>query len=94
MNITISTPNHIKTKMRAMKTIPIGIKAELLKGCINQGAYIQFNQDVGLYGLWEALLYAEGYENQGDYELGTVHNAMDAFFKTKTVKNWLAGLSA
>lgn len=94
MNIIISTPNHVKAKMRKMKTIPACIKAGLLKGCINQGAYIQFNQDVGLYGLWEAMLYAEGYENQGDYELGTVHDAMDAFFKTDTVKKILERLPA
>jgi len=89
MNITISTPNHIKAKMRKVKTVPACIKAELLKGCIQQGAYIQFNQDVGLYGLWEALLYAEGYEDQGHYELGTVHDAMDAYFKTKAVSKML-----
>jgi hypothetical protein len=86
MNITTSTPNHIKVKMRKVKTIPACIKAELLKGCINQGAYMQFHQDVRMYGLWEALLYAEGYEcPNGDFKEGTVHNAMDAYFKTKAV---------
>lgn len=89
MKITISTPNHVKAKMRKVKKVPACIKAELLKGCINQGAYIQFNQDVGMYGLWEALLYAESYEDTGHYELGTVHDALDAYFKTKAVSKML-----
>jgi hypothetical protein len=52
---------------------------------------MQFHQDVGMYGLWEALLYAQDYEGKGDYTEGTVHNAMDAYFKTKTVAKLLPG---
>jgi hypothetical protein len=89
MNITASTPNHIKVKMRKVKTVPACIKATILKGCVNQGAYIQFVQDVGMYGLWEALLYAESYEANGDYAQGTVHDAMDAYFNTKAVAKLL-----
>ena len=89
MQITASTPNHIKVKMRKVKTIPACIKATMLKGCINQGAYMQFHQDVGMYGLWEALLYAESYEANGDYALGTTHDALDAYFKTKAVAKLL-----
>jgi hypothetical protein len=90
MDIRISTPDTIKAKMRKVKTIPACIKATLLKGCINQGAYMQFHQDVGMYGLWEAMLYAQGYEGNGDYTEGTVHDAMDAYFKTKAVSKLLA----
>lgn len=92
MQITASTPNHVKAKMRKVKTIPACIKATLLKGCVNQGAYMQFHQDVGVYNLWEALLYAESYEANGDYANGTVHEAMDAYFKTKAVAKMLAAV--
>lgn len=83
--IRVSTPKHIQDKMRKIKKIPACIKDEMLKGCKNQGAYMQFHQDVTVYGLWEALLYAEGYEGKGDYTSGTVHAALDAYFNTKAV---------
>lgn len=88
MDIRTSTPNHIKVKMRKTKTLPACIKAELLKGCKDQMAYVQFHQDLATYGLWEAMLYVEGYEGTG-YAEGTAHNAMDAYFKTKAVSKML-----
>ena len=89
MDIRTSTPNHIKVKMRKVKTLPACIKAELLKGCKDQMAYVQFHQDLATYGLWEAMLYVEGYEGDGKYAEGTAHNCMDAYFKTKAVAKLL-----
>lgn len=89
MDIRTSTPNHIKVKMRKVKTLPACIKAELLKGCKDQFAYVQFHQDLANYGLWEAMLYVEGYEKDGKYAEGTAHAAMDAYFKTKAVAKLL-----
>lgn len=42
------------------------------------GAYIQFGRDLQTYGLWEALLYVEQYEQQGEYKEGTAQKALDA----------------
>lgn len=53
----------------------------LVQGCIDQGAYIQFGQDMRLYNLCEALLYAESYEKQGMYAPGTTQKAIDAVFE-------------
>lgn len=50
----------------------------LVTGCFDQGAYIQFGRDLVLYNLWEALLYAKSYEEQGMYALGTAQRALDA----------------
>lgn len=93
MDIAITTPNHVKVAMRKMKKVPACIKATLLKGCKDQGAYIQFHEDLR-FGLWGALLSAESYEKDGMYAEGTIHNAMDAFFQTKTVKKMLVALTA
>jgi len=45
------------------------------------GAYIQFDKDVKLYGLYEALLYAESYEKQGHFVEGTVSKICEALTK-------------
>jgi hypothetical protein len=50
----------------------------LVTGCIEQGAYIQFGADLATYSLYEALLYAEGYEAQGMYRAGSVQRTVDA----------------
>jgi hypothetical protein len=50
----------------------------LVCGCIDQGAYIQFAKDVTLYGLYEALLYAQNYEERGCYAKGTTTKATNA----------------
>ena len=64
------------------------MKAELLKGCKDQGAYIQFHEDLR-FGLWGALLSAESYEKDGMYAEGTIHNCLDAYFNTKAVAKLL-----
>ena len=52
----------------------------LVTGCLEQGYYIQFAQDIRTYGLWEALLYAEGYEGKGFSE-GSAQRALNAALK-------------
>lgn len=49
----------------------------LVQGCLEQGAYIQFGADLRIYNLWEALLYAHGYEERGMYRAGTAQKALD-----------------
>ena len=84
--IQTTTPNHIKVKMRKMKTIPACMKAEVYKGAKCLEATVQFNQDVATYGLYEAMLYVEDYEKSSHYAEGTAMKAMDAYFKTPAVK--------
>ena len=84
--IQTTTPNHIKVKMRKMKTIPACMKAEVYKGAKCLEATVQFNQDVATYGLYEAMLYVEDYEKSAHYAEGTAMKAMDAYFKTPGVK--------
>ena len=52
----------------------------LVCGCTEQMAYVQFGIDVQTYNLWEALLYAEGYEGKG-YKPGTAQKALDAAWR-------------
>jgi hypothetical protein len=53
----------------------------LVKGCLEQGAYIQFGRDMAVYNLWEALLFAQGYEEDGMYKTGSAQAALDAVLK-------------
>lgn len=50
----------------------------LVQGVLERGMYIQFGSDLRLYNLWEALLYAEGYENRGAYVKGSVLKTFNA----------------
>lgn len=75
--------NATAEQKKALRKIRGGAVAEvarntLVKGCIKQVAYIQFWADVQMYGLWEALLYAEGYERKGDFAEGTVESTFQA----------------
>ena len=70
-------------KMRGTKKCPIAVKAAILRGCQDQGAYVQFQQDVGIDGLRGALMCAHSYEEQGMYEDGTCLNALKAALKMK-----------
>jgi len=82
MAIRSTTSEDIKAKLRKMKTLPGTVKAALLKGCQNQMVYVQFHQDLATYGLWESLLYVEGYEQEtGGYAVGTAQAALDAYLK-------------
>lgn len=73
-----------KSKLRKIKLVsPVTDAARntLVKGCLGDGlngAYVQFGKDVPTYGLWEGLLYAHGYEQDGHYAEGTTQKALDA----------------
>lgn len=53
----------------------------IINGCLNQGAHIQFGRDLSTYNLWEALLYVDGYEQNGFYKKGTAQTALDSVLK-------------
>ena len=58
--------------LRKLKQLPEQAKAIVYAR--NQGGpglAMQLDTDVRLYGVWEALLYIEGYEAQGYYTPGT-----------------------
>lgn len=65
----IKTPDMLVEKTRNVLSV----------GCLEQSAYVQFGSDVPVYGLWEALLYAELYEHRDHaYVPGTVERACKA----------------
>lgn len=75
--------NHItpeqKRQLRKIKTVSSAVKAIVYGG--NKDGMpmsVQFNRDVVLYGMYEALLYVEGYEAEGKYEAGTADKAATA----------------
>lgn len=75
---TTATNDQIKS-LRKVKTLSLPVKAAVYKG--NKGgpaSAVQFNKDIQLYGLWEALLYVEGYEGDGYFEPGTAKKGFDA----------------
>lgn len=66
-------------KLRKMKKLPLKVKAVVYGGNIGgAGMTMQFNRDIQVYGLWEALLYVEGYEKDGMYRKGTAVKAWEA----------------
>lgn len=93
MSIRITTPKHLIVKLRKLKVVPVSIKAEVYKGCKEMEGAIQFNSDVNVFNVWEALLYLEGMEPNAFAE-GTATKAIDAYCNTKAVKKLLASLTA
>lgn len=79
----LSADKTIKNKLRKIKLVsPVTdeVRTILKSGIVGSGisgAYIQFGADVQMYNLWEALLYAEGYEPEY-YKPGTAQRALDA----------------
>lgn len=77
-----------KNKLRKMKTLPLAVKAAVYGGNIGgPGATMQFNSDIRIYNLWEALLYVEGYETGAAggpyYKPGTALSGFKAALKLK-----------
>lgn len=67
-----------KAKLRKVKILSSKVKAVIYGGNTGGPAMtVQFNSDLGVYGLWEALLYVEGYEGEG-YKPGTAQKAFEA----------------
>lgn len=72
-----ATPEQ-KSKLRKIKVCPAKVKEVVYAG--NKGGpgpTMQFHEDIRLYGLWEALLYVEGYEEEY-YVKGTAEKALEA----------------
>ncbi len=68
-----------KKFLRKIRKVPEAVKAAIYGG--NLGAAdmaMQFHDDVRVYGLYEALLYVERYEQQGKYKPGTAVAALNA----------------
>lgn len=79
MSIRETTTNEQKKLLRKIRTVSPAVKAAVYGGNIGgPGPTIQFNSDVRLYSLWEALLYVEGYESDGHYSEGTASRAVNA----------------
>lgn len=79
----LTASNEHKVKLRKIRTVssPIvdEVRAILKSGICTSGlsvAYIQFEADLRTYGLWEALLYVQGYEPT-EYTAGTAQKALD-----------------
>lgn len=85
--IPIELSQENKQKLRKTKSGKLYDTARNLLNCgiISSGGihgpYIQFDKDVKLYGLYEALLYAEQYENQGYFVEGTVSKICETLTK-------------
>lgn len=63
--------------LRKIKTPPMDTKNLVYAGCLAGPMMAsQFNEDCRIYGLWEALLYVEGYEANGYYKEGTAKGAV------------------
>lgn len=76
-----------KARLRKVKGVAGSLqdvaRNTLVSGVLEKGAYIQFGVDMGTYNLWEALLYAEGYEAKGMYKLGSAQAALDAVLRAE-----------
>lgn len=66
-----------RKQLRKIKTPPSDTKNLVYMGCLaGPMMALQFNEDCRVYGLWEALLYVEGYEANGHYKEGTARGAV------------------
>lgn len=78
--------SHRET-LRKQKTVTDSVKTILYNGNIGGvGVAIQFDRDLNLYGLWEALMYVEGMEREGYYKKGTAVKALLAAQPVATVQ--------
>lgn len=67
-------------KLRALRAPPAKVKAVVYAGTLknNVPLAVQFTHDCMVYGVWEALLYIEGYEREGYYTSGTADKAFNS----------------
>lgn len=84
-DIRKTTPEELKAKLRKERKLSGNVytKAKYIvyggaNGKAPMGACSQFNTDVELYGMWEALLYVEKYEEEGYFEAGTAGKVISA----------------
>ena len=67
-------PEEIKNKLRKIKTETVLariIRRIAMVGVINEAALDQFDKDLRMYNLYEAILYVESYQKQGFYDENT-----------------------
>lgn len=67
-------PEEIKNKLRKIKTetvLACAIRIIVVTGAINEAAIYQFDKDLRMYNLYEAILYVESYQKQGFYDKNT-----------------------
>ena len=68
-----------KRVLRKIRNVSSAVKAVVYGGCLAGPMMAsQFNNDVRVYGLYEALLYVERYEEEGKYEKGTAMKGLNA----------------
>jgi hypothetical protein len=79
-SIRNTTSEEDKKRLRKIKILPDRVKVVLTQGAIKSpvGVLTQFHRDLFLYGMWEALLYVEGYEREFYYAEGTAKKAVEA----------------
>jgi hypothetical protein len=73
-NIKSFLSEPLKAKYRKVKALPGAVKAAIYAGASpahSPAITVQFNRDVAVYGLYEALLFVEGYEADGFFAAGT-----------------------
>lgn len=78
-DLILGLDDKTKNKLRKIKELPLTIKAIAYGG--NKGGpamAVQFNRDIKVYNLYEALLYLEQYEDQTYYVVGTTKKIVDA----------------
>lgn len=77
-DLILGLADETKKKLRKIKELPLSIKAIAYGG--NKGGpamAVQFNRDIKVYNLYEALLYLEQYEESQDYVEGTTQKIID-----------------
>lgn len=78
LSCDVALKNALRRVKRADHPAAEAARHSLVKACRVQGAYIQFGSDLRVYGLWEALLYAKNYEDNGDHADGAARKALAA----------------
>lgn len=82
MKIKEIVTDEQRKQLRKIKTPPSDTKNLVYVGCLAGPMMAsQFNEDCRVYGLWEALLYVEGYEAQGQYKAGTAEDVIRHLIK-------------
>jgi hypothetical protein len=77
MTVCYALPKETKDKLRKVKTVTGKVKDAVYAECLDPGASMQFNSDVAVYNLYEALLYVESYEQSGMYKEGATARILE-----------------
>jgi ribosomal protein L25 (general stress protein Ctc) len=74
---TSELTNDQKNALRKIKKVSGKVKVAMYNGNTPPPC-IQFNRDVWMYNLYEAILYLEGYERDGLVSPGTAERVIEA----------------